>query len=131
GRLVLKSLPATQTRRIGGLLEQFPNPRLEIHPRLAEQYEIKDGDWLTVATRRSEIPLQAMVVETGRQDTVFIPYHWPDGRSANRLTHRTLDPRSKIPEYKVSACQLRPAAGPPDWSLSSPEYPADPREGKA
>ena len=33
--------------------------------------------------------LQAMVVRTIRTDTVFIPYHWPGGRSANRLTHRT------------------------------------------
>ena len=42
-----------------------------------------------------------MVVRTIRPDTVFIPYHWPGGKSANRLTHRTLDPRSKIPEFKV------------------------------
>jgi assimilatory nitrate reductase catalytic subunit len=86
---------------------------------------------VAVTTRRSEIVLQAMVVKTIRPDTVFIPYHWPDGRSANRLTHRTLDPRSKIPEYKVSACQLRPAAGPPNWSLSSPEHRSEPRKGKA
>ena len=26
-----------------------------------------------------------------------------------------LDPRSKIPEYKVSACRLRRADAPPDW----------------
>jgi assimilatory nitrate reductase catalytic subunit len=74
--------------------------------------------------------LQAMVVKTIRPDTVFIPYHWPGGRSANRLTHRTLDPRSKIPEYKVSACQLRRADGPPDWALSSLEHPSESRNGK-
>ena len=45
-----------------------------------------------------------------------MPYHWPGRRSANRLTHRTLDPRSKIPEFKVSACRIRKADGPPDWS---------------
>jgi assimilatory nitrate reductase catalytic subunit len=84
-----------------------------------------------VTTRRNQITLQAMVVKTIRPDTVFIPYHWPAGRSANRLTHRTLDPRSKIPEYKVSACQLRGADGPPEWSLSSPEHPSEPRKGKA
>ena len=81
--------------------------------------------------RRSEIILQAMVVNTIRPDTVFIPYHWPDGRSANRLTHRTLDPRSKIPEYKVSACQLQLADGPPDWALSSPEHSSELRKGNA
>ena len=59
-----------------------------------------------------------MVVRTIRPDTVFIPYHWPRDRSANRLTHRTLDPRSKIPEYKVSACSLRKADQPPQWAHS-------------
>jgi assimilatory nitrate reductase catalytic subunit len=28
------------------------------------------------------------------------------------LTHRTVDPRSKIPEYKVSACRIAKASGP-------------------
>ena len=103
-------LSGTQTRRIGPLVDQYPEPRVEIHPRLAEKHGIADGDWVTVTTRRDEITLQAMVVRTIRPDTVFIPYHWPGGRSANRLTHRTLDPRSKIPEYKVSACRLEKAA---------------------
>ncbi len=74
--------------------------------------ESATGDWVTVTSRRSAITLQAMVVRTIRPDTVFIPYHWPGGRSANRLTHRTLDPRSKIPEFKVSACRIEKAAGP-------------------
>ena len=56
-----------------------------------------------------------MVVKTIRPDTVFIPYHWPGERSANRLTHRTLDPRSKIPEFKVSACRFE-RRRPPDWA---------------
>ncbi|MCZ2080350.1 MAG: molybdopterin oxidoreductase family protein [Bryobacteraceae bacterium] len=107
GRVVSQYLSGTQTRRIGALVDQYPEPRLEIHPRLAEKYGISDGDWVAVRTRRNEILLRAMVVKTIRPDTVFIPYHWPRERSANRLTHRTLDPRSKIPEYKVSACQLR------------------------
>jgi assimilatory nitrate reductase catalytic subunit len=64
---------------------------------------------VTIETRRGEITLRALVVRTIRPDTVFIPYHWPGRRSANVLTHRTLDPRSKIPEYKVSACRLRKA----------------------
>jgi assimilatory nitrate reductase catalytic subunit len=100
-------LSGTQTRRIGALLDQYPEPRIEVHPRLAGQHGIHDKDWVTVTTRRSEITVQAMVVRTIRPDTVFVPYHWPGKRSANLLTHRTLDPRSKIPEFKVSACRIR------------------------
>ena len=58
--------------------------------------------------------IQAMVVKTIRPDTIFIPYHWPGRRSANNLTHRTLDPRSKIPEYKVSACRIEKTSPPSD-----------------
>jgi len=114
GRVVSQYLSGTQTRRIGALVDQYPEPRLEIHPRLADDRGIRDKDWVTVTTRRAEITLQAMVVRTIRPDTVFIPYHWPGRKSANKLTHRTLDPRSKIPEFKVSACNLRKSEGPPE-----------------
>ena len=113
GRVVSQYLSGTQTRRIGALVDQYPEPRLEIHPRLAQQHGIQTGDRVTITTRRNAIVLQAMVVRTIRPDTVFIPYHWPGDRSANRLTHRTLDPRSKIPEYKVSACRIEKANGGP------------------
>jgi assimilatory nitrate reductase catalytic subunit len=45
-------------------------------------------------------------------------------QSANQLTHRTLDPRSNIPEYKVSACRLEKAVGPP------PGWPPPPDRSK-
>ncbi len=110
GRVVSQYLSGAQTRRIGGLVDIYPEPRVEIHPRLAAEHGIADRDWLTVTTRRDELTLRAAVVKTIRPDTVFIPYHWPNLQSANKLTHRTLDPRSKIPEFKVSACRIRRAA---------------------
>jgi assimilatory nitrate reductase catalytic subunit len=112
GRVVSQYLSGTQTRRIGPLVDAYPEPRLELHPRLAEANGIADGDWVTVTSRRAEMTLQAMVVRTIRPDTVFIPYHWGGTRSANQLTHRTMDPRSKIPEFKVSACRLARARQP-------------------
>ncbi len=112
GRVVSQYLSGTQTRRLGGLVDIYPEPRLEIHPQLAAKYGIHDRDMVTITTRRSEITLSALVTKTIRPDTVFIPYHWPDNKSANKLTHRTLDPRSKIPEFKVSACRLRKAGSP-------------------
>ncbi len=109
GRVVSQYLSGAQTRRIGALVDMYPEPLVEIHPQLAAKRGIAAGDWVTVTTRRSHITLQASVVRTIRPDTVFIPYHWPDARGANRLTHRTLDPRSKIPEFKVSACSIEKA----------------------
>jgi len=120
GRVVSQYLSGTQTRRIGALVDQYPEPRVEIHPRLAEQHGITDGDWTVITTRRAEIVLRAMVVRTIRPDTVFIPYHWGGAKSANKLTHRTLDPRSKIPEFKVSACRIGKAANAPEWAGQKP-----------
>jgi assimilatory nitrate reductase catalytic subunit len=62
-------LSGTQTRRIGPLVEQYPEPLLEIHPRLAAKFGIADGDWVKVTTRRSAIVVQAMLVNTIRPDT--------------------------------------------------------------
>jgi assimilatory nitrate reductase catalytic subunit len=116
GRVVSQYLSGTQTRRIGPLVDQAPEPRIEIHPRLAGPLGIATDDWVELSTRRGTMTLRALVVRTIRPDTVFVPYHWPGPRSVNKLTHRTLDPRSKIPEFKVSACRLARAAGPPAWA---------------
>jgi assimilatory nitrate reductase catalytic subunit len=106
GRVVSQYLSGTQTRRIGPLVDQYPEPKAELHPRLADPMGIRTGDFVSVTTRRAQMVLRAEVVRTIRPDTIFIPYHWPGERSANQLTHRTLDPRSKIPEFKVSACRV-------------------------
>jgi len=106
GRVVSQYLSGTQTRRIGKLVDQYPEPLLEIHPKLAYHYGIETNDLIKVKTRRGEAEFPAIVVETIREDTVFIPYHWGGKFSANQLTIDSLDPVSKIPEYKVCACQL-------------------------
>lgn len=87
-------------------MDQYPEPLLEIHPKLAFQYGIENRDLIKVKTRRGEAEFPAQVVETIREDTVFIPYHWGGKFSANQLTIDNLDPVSKIPEFKVCACQL-------------------------
>lgn len=106
GRVVSQYLSGSQTRRIGKLVDQYPEPLLEIHPELANKYGIKDQDLIKVVTRRGEAIFPANVVETIRKDTVFIPYHWGGIHSANILTISSLDPMSKIPEFKVCACKL-------------------------
>ena len=116
GRVVSQFLSGTQTRRIGPLVRQYPEPRIEIHPRLAARLGIADGQWATAETRRGAITLRAQVVTTIRPDTIFIPYHWAGRKSANQLTVGAQDPVSKIPQYKVCGCRVRPADGPPDYA---------------
>jgi assimilatory nitrate reductase catalytic subunit len=116
GRVVSQFLSGTQTRRIGPLVDQYPEPRIEMHPRLAEKLGVEDGDWTTVESRRGRITLKAQVVTTIRPDTIFIPYHWAGAKSANQLTIAAQDPVSKIPEYKVCAVRVKKAETAPDWT---------------
>lgn len=116
GRVISQFLSGTQTRRIGPLVDQYPEPRLELHPQLAEKLGINDGDWATAQSRRGEITLRAQVVRTIRPDTIFVPYHWAGQKSINRLTIAAQDPISKIPEYKVCAVRLSKAAAPPEYA---------------
>ena len=87
GRVVSQYLSGTQTRRIGPLVAQYPEPLCEIHPRLAGQHGIGDGDVVRVTSRRGTMTLPAKVVATIRPDTVFIPYHWA-GRPGGQPAHQ-------------------------------------------
>jgi assimilatory nitrate reductase catalytic subunit len=91
-------------------MDQYPEPLIELHPKLAAKVGVKTGDRLTVTSRRGSLTLACQVVKTIRPDTIFIPYHWAGNKSANKLTIRALDPVSKIPEFKVCAVRLEKAA---------------------
>ncbi len=112
GRTVNMFLSGNQTRRIGPLVDQYPEPLLELHPILAKKYGIADGDWVTVESRRGTLTVRCQVVTTIRPDTVFVPYHWAGQKSVNRVTIAAQDPISKIPEYKVCAVRIRKAEEP-------------------
>jgi assimilatory nitrate reductase catalytic subunit len=112
GRVVNMFLSGNQTRRIGPLVDQYPEPLLELHPHLAGQHGIAHGDWVTVESRRGSLTVRCQVVSTIRPDTVFVPYHWAGAKSVNLVTIAAQDPISKIPEYKVCAVRLRKAQEP-------------------
>ncbi len=114
GRVVSQFLSGTQTRRIGALLDQYPQPLCEMHPRLAERLGIADGDFVKVESRRGHVVVRAQIVKTIRPDTVFVPYHWPMGRSINNTTIRAIDPISNIPEFKICAVRVSKTQAPTD-----------------
>lgn len=105
GRTVAHYLSGNQTRRLGALVEQTPNPWVEVHP----SHGFHQGQPVRVVTRRGSAVYPALVLDSIRPDTVFVPYHWPSPTAANILTIDALDPRSKIPEYKVCAARIEAA----------------------
>lgn len=106
GRVVYQYLSGNQTRRIGFLVQQCPEPYVEIHPETAQKLRINDGERVKVLSRRGEGVFPALVVRTIRPDTIFIPYHWGEQLAANQLTNPKLDPISKIPEFKACAAKI-------------------------
>ena len=65
-----------------------------------------DGRPFTVRTRRGTARATARVTRDIRPDTLFMPFHWPNEGSANRLTNSALDPISRMPEFKVCAARV-------------------------
>ena len=63
GRVVSHFLSGNQTRRIGPLMDQCPDPYIEIHPKTAAQLGVEHGQWATLTTRRGDVTLRAMVVK--------------------------------------------------------------------
>lgn len=109
GRVIFHYLSGNQTRRIGALVENAPEPYVELHPLAAEKLGIEAGDIVRVTSRRGEMFVPAKITRAIRPDTVFIPYHWGGKQSANQLTIRAYDPISRIPEYKVCAVKVERA----------------------
>jgi assimilatory nitrate reductase catalytic subunit len=106
GRVVYQYLSGNQTRRIGFLVQQCPEPYVEIHPETAARLNVADGERVRVVSRRGEGVFPVLVVRTIRPDTIFIPYHWGEQLAVNQLTNPALDPTSKIPEFKACAARV-------------------------
>ena len=106
GRLLAQYQTGAQTRRIAELNEAEPMPTVQIHPQMARNFGIEDGDPVRVHTRRGSALLFARLSGAIRLDTLFIPFHWGDAGCANLLTQNALDAASKIPEFKISVGRI-------------------------
>ncbi|HZU70630.1 MAG TPA: molybdopterin oxidoreductase family protein [Ktedonobacteraceae bacterium] len=106
GRVVYHYLSGNQTRRLGFLNDQAPEPWVEIHPQAAAKLGIVNDEIVRVRTPRFAMEVKALVVPTIRPDTLFIPYHYGHERSVNQLTNPAVEPNVKIPEYKACAATV-------------------------
>lgn len=112
GRTVTHYQSGAQTRRVPELAAAAPGPYVELHPDLATGLGVRDGDPLTVTSRRGTVTAPARVTPAIRPDTVFMPFHWPGPGRANLLTNPALDPVSRMPEFKVCAVRVEKAVLP-------------------
>jgi assimilatory nitrate reductase catalytic subunit len=98
-----------QTRRVAKLAEAKPVPRLQVHPRTARRHGLDADGYVLAESRRGAVRFRIEITPDTRPDVVFAPFHWGGRDAANVLTSATLDPKSRMPEFKISAVRLSPA----------------------
>jgi predicted molibdopterin-dependent oxidoreductase YjgC len=110
GRVLFHWHGGTMTRR-SKLDEIFPEPILEMHPEDAAHLGLISGDWVEVTSRRGAVVCRVMATGRSPAGTVFLPFHFVEA-AANLLTLEKIDPRAKIPDFKMAAVKLRKAEAP-------------------
>jgi formate dehydrogenase alpha subunit len=109
GRVLYQYHTGTMSMKTEGLNERAPRSYVELSRADARQYGLKDGDKVTISSRRGQIDVHVQVLDKAVEGTVFIPFHYAKG-AANKLTNAALDPVAGIPEYKVCAVKISKAA---------------------
>ena len=87
---------------------------LEIHPSDAELRGIRDGQLVSLASRKGEITLKATITERVKPGVVYTTFHNPE-TGANVVTTEFSDWATNCPEYKVTAVQVTPASHRSQW----------------
>ena len=75
----------------------------EINSKNAKDLDIKDGDFIKISSIRGEIESKALVTDSIRVDTIFIPV---SHRGLNYITNDLLDKESLQPDYNHSAVKI-------------------------
>ncbi|WP_410765545.1 formate dehydrogenase subunit alpha [Haloferax sp. DFSO60] len=118
GRVLYHWHTGTMTRRTQVSMDHVPESFVTIHPKMAEQLGVEDGEDVRVISRRGEIVVKAEVQDVADPGVVFIPMHFAEG-AINELTQHELDPTSYIPEYKVSSVRIEPVGPSPNAGETS------------
>ncbi|ASU83945.1 nitrite reductase [Nocardiopsis gilva YIM 90087] len=110
GRLMGHYQSGAQTRRVVELAQAEPEAYVEVHPDTATRCGLSNGAWARLTSARGTTVARVRLRADARLDTVFLPFHFAGEQAANNLTNPALDPTSRMPEFKVSAVRLEPAA---------------------
>ena len=84
---------------------------LEIHPHDAEQRGVKDGEFVSLQSRKGDTTLRAVVTERMQPGVVYTTFHHPES-GANVVITENSDWATNCPEYKVTAVQVVKAKTP-------------------
>jgi formate dehydrogenase alpha subunit len=109
GRTFVHYHTGTMTRVSPTLHHELEEGYVEMNPADAKHMNIRDGERVTVSSRRGSIQIKAKVKNTINRGVVFIPFHFAES-AANVLTNPAFDPTAKIPEFKACAVKVEKLA---------------------
>jgi anaerobic selenocysteine-containing dehydrogenase len=96
-------------RNIESLRKLHPEPYAEIHPSLADELKVMDGDRVRVESLRGAVTVKARVADTILPQVVHLQHGWEEADS-NRLTDNVArDPISGFPALRSSLCRVKKA----------------------
>ena len=98
----------TQTGRASGFDLLVPSELAEIHPDDADQMELKDGQTITISSRRGSVEVPVKITERSPHGTVFMSFAFPELTQTNRLTSDAFDFITETPEFKACAVRIDP-----------------------
>ncbi|MDH3551176.1 MAG: formate dehydrogenase subunit alpha [Gammaproteobacteria bacterium] len=113
GRILSQYNVGAQTRRTENMV-WYNADLLEVHPSDAEMRGIKEGDLVSLSSRKGEIALVATITERVQPGVVYTTFHNPE-TGANVVTTEHSDWATNCPEYKVTAVQIAPATHRSEW----------------
>jgi ferredoxin-nitrate reductase len=102
----------SKTGKVNKLNQHISQSYLEIHPADAAKRGIKENEVVDVFNARGHVRVKATFSEDIKPGVVFMPMHWgkvlnSDLNRANNLTNNLVDPKSKEPDFKFSAVEVK------------------------
>ncbi|HJS55702.1 MAG TPA: FAD-dependent oxidoreductase, partial [Chitinophagaceae bacterium] len=102
----------SKTGKVNKLKQHISESFIEIHPDDGQSRGIKENDIVEVLNERGKARVKAKLSPDIKAGVVFMPMHWGkilncDLNRVNNLTNNLVDPRSKEPDFKFSAVQVR------------------------
>ncbi|MFN3749207.1 MAG: formate dehydrogenase subunit alpha [Sphingorhabdus sp.] len=125
GRILSQYNVGAQTRRTHNV-DWWEEDVLEIHPSDAEMRGVREGQWVSVRSRKGETVVRAKLSDRMQPGVVYTTFHHPE-TGANVITTELSDWATSCPEYKVTAVEVAPANHKSEWQLEHAAHAAEMR----
>jgi nitrate reductase NapA len=111
GRVLEHWHSGTMTRRLAPLNRAMPTAYVEMNSDDAKAANIRQGERVTIETRRGVCELPVWIDGRGRppRGTIFVPF-FDETKLINNCTLEAYDPFSKQPDYKKCAARVKKLA---------------------